>query len=85
MKRELNLGQALSMAITLIIAGVTGWVSLNNKVSTQEANVKNLEIRMTSYEIRQAAENAEIKKALQEISSTVIDIRLSLKDKADRK
>lgn len=84
MKREVTLGQVLSIAVTIIIAGLTGWITLTNKVERGEERDKNLEIRMTGYEIRQDKETGEIKKTLQEINGTVNDIRLDLKDKADR-
>lgn len=84
MKREVTLGQVLSIAVTIIIACLTGWISLSNRVAAADERDKNLEIRMTGYEIRQDKENGEIKKTLQEINGTVNDIRLDLKDKADR-
>jgi len=84
MKREVTLGQVLSIAVTIIIACLTGWITLSNKVERAEERDKNLEIRMSSYEIRQDKETGEIKKTLQEINGTVNDIRLDLKDKVDR-
>lgn len=50
MKKEFTLGQLLSVAVTLLIAIVTGWVTLNGKVSADSERIKAVEARQTRVE-----------------------------------
>jgi len=40
MKKEITVGQLLSVAATLLIALATGWITINNKVSRHDAEIK---------------------------------------------
>lgn len=42
MKKEITVGQLLSVAATLLIALATGWVTLNNKVSSHETEIQGI-------------------------------------------
>lgn len=43
MKKEITLGQLLSVAMTLLIAILTGWITLSNKVSTHDMKIETLQ------------------------------------------
>ena len=50
MKKEITLGQILAVAVTLLIAIVGGWVTLNNKVSGHEKQIQAMEARQLRIE-----------------------------------
>ncbi len=50
MKKEITVGQLLSVAVTLLITIVTGWVTLNRQVSTHEAEIQALQQRADKSE-----------------------------------
>lgn len=85
MKQPTPLWQAVSIAITLLIAIVTGWVTLNNKVSRIEAK-QELE-RINSEFIRTSMEK-KIDKLDDKIDNQGKDIRqilIEIQNKQDRK
>ncbi len=43
MKKEITLGQLLGVGVTLLIAIITAWVTLNNKVSEHDVEIKSLQ------------------------------------------
>jgi uncharacterized protein YoxC len=52
MKREVTLGQALSIAVTIAITIITGWITMNNKVTRLEARQDELEKRYDRIETK---------------------------------
>lgn len=73
MKREITLGQMLSVAATLIIALATGWMTLNDKVSQHEVEIKVLQDRQSKTEA-----------TLDRIESKIELILIKLENKKDR-
>lgn len=50
MKKEITVGQLLSVGVTLLIAIITGWVTINNKVSGHEKEIQGIQIRQSRVE-----------------------------------
>lgn len=73
MKREITLGQLLSVSVTLLIALITGWVTINNKVSMHDAEIKGLQLR---------AANAE--RILERIEGKIDILTIKVENKKDR-
>jgi len=73
MKKEITVGQLLSVGVTILIAIVTGWVTLNNKVSTHDAEIKHLQNRYDKSE-----------KTFERIEAKVEQILISLQNKKDK-
>lgn len=80
MKKEITLGQLLSVGVTLLIAIVTGWVTLNNKVSSHDAQIKSLESRQTKIE--SSIDRFDDK--LDKVIDAVTDIKIKMERKKDR-
>lgn len=73
MKKEITVGQFVSGCITILIAVLTGWITMSNKVSSQDTRIEHIENRQEKTE-----------RILERIELTVIDIRLLLQNKKDR-
>lgn len=82
MKKEITLGQLLSVAVTILIAIATGWITLNNKVAKSEERDRNLEIKQTELEIRNERKFDRIDNKLDAIQTGISDIK---EKKADRR
>lgn len=52
MKREITLGQVIATAVTLLLAIITGWVTITNKVTRLEARQDELEKRYDRIETK---------------------------------
>lgn len=50
MKREITLGQLISVGVTLLIAMASGWITLNNKVSAHAADIYYLQQKINTYD-----------------------------------
>lgn len=92
MKREITLGQLLSVGVTILIALITGWVTLNNKVTGNTSDIKNNEIRMMDHvinsdkQVRELKDSqAETNQTVKETNGTVNEIKVLLERKADRR
>lgn len=81
MKKEITLGQLLSVGVTLLIAIVTGWVTLNNKVATHDIEIKSLTEKQYKTEVTLDRIEGKIDK----INEGQADIRVKLEKKIDRK
>lgn len=73
MKKEITIGQLLSVGATLLIAIVTGWVTLNNRVSTHDAEIRHLQSRYDKAE-----------KTFERIEDKVEQILIKMENKKDR-
>lgn len=85
MKQPTPLWQAVSIAITLLIAIVTGWVTLNNKVSRIEAKQ---ELESINAEFIRSSMEKKIDKLDDKIDNQGRDIRqilIEIQNKQDRK
>ena len=82
MKKEITLGQLLSVAVTILIALASGWITLNNKATDTAEKARNLEIQQSSQEIRTERKFDKIDVKLDAIQNGVYDLK---EKKADRK
>lgn len=81
MKKEINLGQLLAVAVTLLIAIVTGWVTINNKVAAHEIEIQNIKDRQQKTET--VLDRIESK--IDEINKGQTDILVKLENKQNKK
>lgn len=73
MKKEITIGQLLAAATTLLIAVITGWITLNNKVSENTSDINTLKNN-----------NDKVEKKLDKIQETQTMILIELQNKKDR-
>jgi hypothetical protein len=85
MKREITLGQLLGVAVTVIMAIAGGWISLSNKVATNESELKNLEIRFMDMQIETNKKYDKLDQKVDEMAGTLNDIKVLLERKQDRR
>lgn len=79
MNRTITLGQVLGAFITLIIAGITAWVTIKSEVARQAEQIENL--RMNQIELKN--DTKEIRSDIKEIKDLSNDIKVALERKAD--
>jgi len=88
MKKEITLGQLLSVAVTLIIAAVTGWVTLTNKITEQgtKFNIQIEQIKADQAAIQarfdRFTERIELK--LDKVNENVNSVLVKMETKVDR-
>lgn len=85
MKREITLGQLLSVAVSVVIALATGWITQNNKVSKLEEKVMILQQQQTQQAEANEKKFDKIDKTLSDIQNDTRLILINLERKADRK
>jgi hypothetical protein len=51
MKKEITVGQLLSVSVTILITIITGWITMSNKVSSHGTQLKSVEKWQTRVEI----------------------------------
>lgn len=85
MKREITLGQLLSVAVSVVIALATGWITQNNKVSKLEEKVMILQQQQTQQADANEKKFDKIDKTLSDIQNDTRLILINLERKADRK
>lgn len=73
MKKEITLGQLLATAVTVVIALVTGWSTMNNKVTRQGEQIEAIKDRQNRVEIM-----------LNKIDDKLETIIIRLENKKDR-
>lgn len=85
MKKEITLGQAITLCVTILITCITGWITMNNKMSRLEA--KDLQHDATEFEMKLNVEKKfnKIDDKTDEIQTTLTDIKVLLERKVDRK
>ncbi len=82
MRREITLGQLLSVAMGIIISLATGWITQNNKVSKLEEQVRNMQTEMYNMQLRSDSKFDKIDNKLDVITNGISDLK---ERKADRK
>jgi uncharacterized membrane protein (DUF106 family) len=85
MKKEITLGQLVSVAVTVIIALATGWITQNSKVSKLEEQVLILQERLNEQVAGNEKKFDKIDRQLSDIQSDTRQILINLERKADRK
>lgn len=88
MKKEITLGQLLSVAVTLLIAVITGWVTISNKVTEQgtKFNIQIEQIRKDQDAIQarfdRFTERIELK--LDKVNENVNSVLVQMESKVNR-
>jgi hypothetical protein len=89
MKKEITLGQVLAVAATFIIAIVTGWITMSNKVTDAERRISTLEAQRVSDNIEYRQSISELKWQIadgnQKTTDQLTHILVKLENKQNRK
>lgn len=73
MKKEITLGQAIAIIVTIMGTVLTSWITTSNRITKAEADIENLK-----------QSNAEYRSDAKEIKATVNSILIKMENKADR-
>lgn len=85
MKKEITIGQLLSVAATLIIALATGWVTMSNKVTRADARIDALEASQRADKLEFTKSIDELKWKVEDGNQRIIQILIKLENKVNRK
>ena len=84
-KREVTLGQLITVATTLITLIIAQWVSLNIRVTKLEVESTERTKYETEYRLEMKSSQAETNATLKTLNESVQEIKLSLQNKQDRR
>lgn len=84
-KREVTLGQLITVATTLVILIITQWVSLNIRVTKIEVESVERTRYETEYRLEMKSSQAETNATLKALNESVQEIKVSLQNKQDRR
>lgn len=84
-KREVTLGQLITVATTLVILIITQWVSLNIRVTKLEVESTDRTRYETEYRLEMKSSQAETNATLKMLNESVQEIKVSLQNKQDRR
>ena len=84
-KREVTLGQLITVATTLVILIITQWVSLNIRVTKIEVESVERTRYETEYRLEMKTSQAETNATLKTLNESVQEIKVSLQNKQDRR
>lgn len=84
-KREVTLGQLITVATTLIILIIAQWVSLNIRVTKLEVESTDRTRYETEYRLEMKSSQAETNATLKTLNESVQEIKVSLQNKQDRR
>lgn len=84
-KREVTLGQLITVATTLITLIIAQWVSLNIRVTKLEVESTERTRYETEYRLEVKSSQAETNATLKTLNESVQEIKVSLQNKQDRR
>lgn len=84
MKKEITVGQVLSIASAVLIALVTHWYTLNNKITRLETQREEDRIRLFDMQLEISKKFDKIDKNLGDLSNDTRLILITLEKKVDR-
>lgn len=84
-KREVTLGQLITVATTLITLIIAQWVSLNIRVTKLEVESTERTRYETEYRLEMKSSQAETNATLKTLNESVQEIKVSLQNKQDRR
>ncbi len=64
MKKEVTLGQLLTVAATVIISLATGWITLNNKVTAHGIEIQTLQVQSEKRDLKLDRIDAKLERIL---------------------
>lgn len=85
MEKKISLGQLLAISITLLTSIITGWVTINNKVTDNNRRITNLEIQAEKQQNQIESIMTRFENKLDKQSEEIIQVRLLLENKENRK
>lgn len=85
MKKEVTVGQLISVAAGLIVTLVTAWITLRSDVDVLKHNDKAQDAKIESIHIELKSNYAELRQEIRTLQNTVNDIKILLERKQDRK
>lgn len=85
MKREISLGQVLTISIALLTSLITGWVTINNKLTDQNRRIQTIEIQQEKQQNQIEQITARLEDKVDHIRDELIQVRLLLENKQNRK
>lgn len=85
MKKEITVGQVLSIASAVLIALVTHWYTLNNKITRLETQREEDRIRLFDMQLEISKKFDKIDKNLGDLSNDTRLILITLEKKVDRR
>lgn len=84
-KREVTLGQLITVATTLTTLIIAQWVSLNIRVTKLEVENTERTRYETEYRLEMKSSQAETNATLKTLNESVQEIKVSLQNKQDRR
>ena len=84
-KREVTLGQLITVATTLITLIIAQWVILNIRVTKLEVESTERTRYETEYRLEMKSSQAETNATLKALNESVQEIKVSLQNKQDRR
>ncbi len=84
MKKEITLGQFLSVAAAVLIAIATGWLTMSNKIAVAESNIRELQNLRDVDRVEYKAAVNELKFKIDDSNAKILGILLELQNKQNR-
>lgn len=85
MKQPTPLWQVISICVTIVLAGITGLIVTNNKISRLETEVNNLKNTQYNMQLSTDRKFDKIDSKIDGIQNDTRQILINLERKADRK
>lgn len=85
MKKEVTVGQLISVVVGVITALVSFWLTLRSDVDVLKHNDKVQDAKIESIHIELKSNYAELRQEIRTLQNTVNDIKVLLERKQDRK
>lgn len=85
MKKEITIGQLVSASVAILISLITGWITMNNKVTALETkmNIKDTEEYNYRLSLEKKLEKMDLK--LDDLKQSNNDIKVELQNKENRR
>lgn len=84
MNRAPRLSDLVGAVIAIVIALLGHYLYIRETVIRHDEQIKVIEARLTRFEAKQEAQFDKIESALASIQKDITEVKLDLKDKADR-
>lgn len=85
MKKEITVGQLIGSAITLLVAIMTAWITISNKVTRVETQQEQDRVEQYNIQLNNDKKFDKIDAKMDAISNDTRQILINLQNKADRK
>lgn len=85
MKKEITYGQALGIAVTIIIAVFGGWLTLTKSQSADHIRIEKLELKLQEMQLNNEARYNKIEDKIDNVQNDITKILINMERKQDRK